>query len=143
MKFIDDSRAEGINIDITPIVDTVFNLMIFFALSMNFMLNPGIKIDLPESSIEEIVQKEKEVVVSITKEGEVLIDNNPLSFSALFEEFKKIATKNPEAIIVLQADKNVVHGKVVQVMDIARSSGIKRIAISTRLRTEEKESLTK
>lgn len=138
MKFTEENRAEGIQIDITPIVDTVFNLMIFFALSMNFMLNPGIKVDLPESSAEEIVQKEKEVAVSITKEGNVMIDSNSLTFAQLFDELKKISDKNPQAVIVIQADKNVTHGRVVQIMDIARSSGIKRIAISTQFKPRGK-----
>lgn len=138
MKFIEEDKSEGIQIDITPIVDTVFNLMIFFALSMNFMLNPGIKVDLPESSAEEIVQKEKEVAVSITKEGNVMIDSTSVTFSQLFDELKKIADKNPQAVIVIQADKNVTHGRVVQIMDIARNSGIKRIAISTQFRPREK-----
>jgi biopolymer transport protein ExbD len=138
VRFIEENRTEGVQIDITPIVDTVFNLMIFFALSMNFMLNPGIKVDLPESSVEEIVQKEKEVTVSITKEGEVMVDSTPVDFEQLFDELKKISEKNPQAIIVIQADRNVTHGRVVQIMDIARSSGIKRIAISTQFKPRGK-----
>ncbi len=138
MKFTDEDKSEGIQIDITPIVDTVFNLMIFFALSMNFMLNPGIKVDLPESSVEEIVQKEKEVAVSITRDGNLMINSTPVTFAQLFDELKKIADKNPQAVIVIQADRNVTHGRVVQIMDIARSSGIKRIAISTQFRPREK-----
>lgn len=138
MKFTEGNRAEGIQIDITPIVDTVFNLMIFFALSMNFMLNPGIKVDLPESSVEEIIQKEKEVTVSVTKEGNIMVDSNSVSLDQLFGELKKISDKNPQAVIVIQADKNVSHGRVVQIMDVARSSGIKRIAISTQFKPREK-----
>jgi biopolymer transport protein ExbD len=138
MKFIDDNKPQGIQIDITPIVDTVFNLMIFFALSMNFMLNPGIKVDLPESSAEEIIQKEKEVTVTITREGEVLIDSNSVDLENLSGELKRISNKNPNAILVIQADKNVLHGKVVQIMDIARNSGLRRIAISTQMKSREK-----
>ncbi len=138
MKFTEDNRAEGLQIDITPIVDTVFNLMIFFALSMNFMLNPGIKVDLPESSVEEIVQREKEVTVSITREGHLMLDSVPVDFEQLFEELKKVADKNPQAVIVIQADRNVAHGRVVQIMDIARNSGIKRIAISTQFKPKER-----
>lgn len=138
MKFVDENKAETIQIDITPIVDTVFNLMIFFALSMNFMLTPGIKVDLPESSVEEVIQKEKEVIVSVTKEGEIILDSNPIELFQLYDEFKRIVQKNPEAVIVIQADKNVTHGRVVQVMDIARNSGIKRIAISTQFKQGEK-----
>ncbi len=138
MKFVDENKAETIQIDITPIVDTVFNLMIFFALSMNFMLTPGIKVDLPESSVEEVIQKEKEVIVSVTKEGEIILDSNPIELFQLYGEFKRIVQKNPEAVIVIQADKNVTHGRVVQVMDVARNSGIKRIAISTQFKQGEK-----
>jgi len=102
------------------------------------MLNPGIKVDLPESSVEEIVQKEKEVTVSITKEGEVMVDSTAVNFAQLFDELKKITDKNPQAVVVIQADKNVTHGVVVKIMDIARSSGIKKIAISTQFKPRQK-----
>ncbi len=138
MKFTEENRAEGLQIDITPIVDTVFNLMIFFALSMNFMLNPGIKVELPESSLEEIVQKEREVTVSITREGNLMVDSVPVDVEQLLGELKKVADKNPQAVVVIQADRNVTHGRVVQIMDIARNSGMKKIAISTQFKPKEK-----
>ncbi|HEY4716084.1 MAG TPA: biopolymer transporter ExbD [bacterium] len=134
MKFTTNENSGGVQIDITPIVDVVFNLMIFFALSMNFMLTPGIKVDLPESSAQEIVQKEKEIIVSVTPEGGIMVDSKSASLASLPDYFYNASLKNPDALLIIQADRNVVHGLVVEIMDIARNSGLKRIAIATRQR---------
>ena len=61
MRFSEKTQTDA-SLDITPIVDTVFNLLIFFALSLNFIVTPGINVDLPESITEEIIREREELI---------------------------------------------------------------------------------
>ena len=119
------------HLDITPIVDTVFNLLIFFALSLNFIVTPGIKVNLPESSTEEIVREKEEIVIVIKQGNEIFINNSSVSIEQLFLILNESAQRNRETLIIIQADQEVSHGRVVKVMDTAKRAGLTRLAIAT------------
>ncbi|MEE8381596.1 MAG: biopolymer transporter ExbD [Thermodesulfobacteriota bacterium] len=119
------------HLDITPIVDTVFNLLIFFALSLNFIVTPGIKVNLPESSTEEIVREKEEIVIVIKQGNEIFINNSLVSIEQLFLILSESAQRNRETLIIIQADQKVSHGRVVKVMDTAKRAGLTRLAIAT------------
>ena len=119
------------HLDITPIVDTVFNLLIFFALSLNFIVTPGIKVNLPESSTEEIVREKEEIVIVIKQGNEIFINNSLVSIEQLFLILSESAQRNRETLIIIQADQEVSHGRVVKVMDTAKRAGLTRLAIAT------------
>ena len=119
------------HLDITPIVDTVFNLLIFFALSLNFIVTPGIKVNLPESSTEEIVREKEEIVIVIKQGNEIFINNSSVSIEQLFLILSESAQRNRETLIIIQADQKVSHGRVVKVMDTAKRAGLTRLAIAT------------
>jgi len=130
MQFKERTRS-NVHLDITPIVDTVFNLLIFFALSLNFIITPGMKVDLPESATEEIVREREEIIIVMNKENGIFINNNPVSIDKLFLTLNKSAKGNEDALIIIQADREVFHGSVVKVMDTAKKVGFKRLAIAT------------
>lgn len=141
MQFIERTRSD-IHLDITPIVDMVFNLLIFFALSLNFIVTPGIKVDLPESVTEEIIREEKEIIIVMKKDNSIFINSTPVSFDRLLLSLNRYVKQNKDALVVIQADREVTHGKVVKMMDMAKRAGLVRLAISTsmtkRTGTEEK-----
>ncbi|MCX7990434.1 MAG: biopolymer transporter ExbD [Proteobacteria bacterium] len=127
------------SIDFTPIVDTVFNLIIFFALSLNFIGTPAIKLKLPQASSEETVREKNEIRIYITKGvqkegytyGNFIIDGNNFSL----EDIEKLINQravNKETIVIIQADESVSQGEVVKIMDMAKSAGLERIAIATK-----------
>jgi len=130
MQFTERVRSD-IHLDITPIVDMVFNLLIFFALSLNFIVTPGIKVDLPESVTQEIIREEEEIIIVMKKDNSIFIDSNPVSFDRIFLNLNKYAQKNKDALVVIQADREVSHGKVVKMMDTAKRAGLVRLAIAT------------
>ena len=130
MQFKERTRS-NVHLDITPIVDTVFNLLIFFALSLNFIITPGMKVDLPESATEEIVREREEIIIVMNKENGIFINNNPVAIDKLFLTLNKSAKGNEDALIIIQADREVFHGSVVKVMDTAKKVGFRRLAIAT------------
>jgi biopolymer transport protein ExbD len=127
-------RRDDARIDITPLVDMVFLLLIFFMLSTTFIVAPGIKVNLPESSAEKVPQ---EVQVVITEDNKVFVDGMPLDMGELEQRLMGVARQDPETLIIFKADAKTLHGKVVEVMDIAKQSGLNHLAIGTQLKERE------
>lgn len=137
MRFQKEPRKDSSFIDITPIVDTVFNLLIFFALSLNFISTPGIRVDLPKSAAQEITREKMDLRVVITAMDQLYLNERPVDFNGLGDHFKKAAQSNRETQILIQADQRVAHGKVVEIMDLARNAGLHRLAIVTQPKSDK------
>ena len=131
MNFRPRRRPAGGFIDMTPFVDTIFNLLIFFALSMNFLVNPGITVDLPDASAPQVARQDDDIRIVITPASEIRIDGAPVTLSALRERLGAMAGEGRDAQVLIRADRRVPHGLVVAVMDAARSAGLTRLAIMT------------
>lgn len=136
MNFRSKPKSHSSFIDIAPFLDTVFNLLIFFALSLNFISTPGIRVNLPKSSAQEIVRKEKDVRIVVTAKGEIHVGGELVPIEALPSRLDRLAKANPQAQVLIQADAAVPHGLVVSVMDAARTVGLNRLAIITTPREE-------
>lgn len=137
MRFQKEAKRDSSLLDITPIVDTVFNLLIFFALSLNFISTPGIRVQLPKSAAQEITREKKDLRVVLTARDQLYLNEKAVDLDGLGAQFKKAAVSDRETQILIQADQRVPHGKVVQVMDLARSAGLYRLAIVTQPRSKK------
>ena len=127
-------RKKDIHLDITPIVDTVFNLLIFFALSLNFTFTSSLNIKLPRVSSKEITGETGQVTVQITKKGDIFLNQLKVNNDSLSEMLQQTKTKMPFCNnIVIQADERVIHGKVVHIMDICKKAGFNKISIAAYL----------
>ncbi len=113
-------------IDLAPVVDVVFNLLIFFALTLNFAISSGIKVNLPKAT-GEIVQM-KDISINIAKDGKVYFNDMLMtSADSIKREFQKIPDK--DTLIIIRADAEAMHGPVVSTMDLAKTQGFSKIAI--------------
>ncbi len=130
MEFKRREKNDTFSIDIAPLVDVVFLLLIFFMLSTTFEINPGLKVDLPESSSKEIQKQKKEIKVVITKTGTIYFNGKPVDLKVLNYKFKNI--KDKKTLIIIEADKFSYYGNVVSVMDIAKQNGLNNFAIATK-----------
>jgi len=131
MNFRPRRRPAGGFLDMTPFVDTIFNLLIFFALSMNFLVNPGITVDLPGASGPQVARQDDDIRIVVTPAGEIHLDGAPVTLPALRERLGAMAEERGDAQVLIRADRRVPHGVVVAVMDAARSAGLTRLAIMT------------
>jgi len=131
MKFRNKKNGKsgvGSTLDLTPIVDVVFNLLIFFALSLNFAATSGgINIKLPSASSAEPVKTEQ-LTVNLTQDGQVYYNDKKINIEDLSTKLQDIEDK--DSIVIIRADNSVPHGQVVQVMDIVKSEGFSKIAIA-------------
>ena len=115
-------------IDIAPLIDMVFQLLIFFMLTSSFVMQPGIKINLPKAVTSEIVKFEKiEIVVS--SENVTYFNSNVVSTKELKNLLKQAAKR--EQPILIKADSRASLGRVVEIWDICRDLGITQINIAT------------
>jgi len=130
MRFKRNKRVETPP-DITPMIDVVFLLLIFFMLSTTFIVQPGITISLPKSSAEEIKKQKEEIEISISREGGFYLDGNKVDLETLKEIFIDAAEASMESVVIINADEKASHGDVVAVMDIAKESGITKLAVAT------------
>ncbi len=130
MEFKRREKNDTFSIDIAPLVDVVFLLLIFFMLSTTFEINPGIKVNLPESSSKEIQKQKKEVKIVITKTGTIYYNGKAVDLTKLKKEFQRI--KDKKTLIIIEADRFSFYGNVVSVMDIAKQNGLNNFAIATK-----------
>ena len=115
-------------IDIAPLIDMVFQLLIFFMLTSSFVMQPGIKINLPKAVTSEIVKFEKiEIVVS--SENVTYFNSKVVSTNELKNLLKQAAKRQQP--ILIKADSRASLGRVVEIWDICRDLGITQINIAT------------
>ena len=123
-------RPRRVSLDMTPLIDVVLMLVIFFMLTTTFVLAPGIKVDLPKGlSVQQTRDTDK--VVIIMKDGAVYYQDERVDLATLQAVLQQAQHKQPGLRVVIKADKNALHGRVVEVMDMAKSMGIGRLAIAT------------
>jgi len=123
-------------IEIAPLIDVVFLLLLFFMVTTQFVAAPGLQISLPEIKPGAPVTTASKVNISVTAQGDIFVASNPVAIEDLKEVLKKAAPDMASTIVILTADKNVPHGKIVSMMDILRDLGIKKMVIAARWKVE-------
>ena len=126
-----ERRRKDLHIDVINMVDVFLNLLIFFMLSTTFIVSPGIKVNLPKSSVDVISKEQKDVRIWIPRDGSIYLDKNPVNDVTLRESLTQVFKENSQTLVIIQADEAVTHGKVVEVMDLVRNTGLTRVAIAT------------
>ncbi|WP_321391188.1 biopolymer transporter ExbD [uncultured Desulfuromusa sp.] len=123
---------ESPKVDLTPMIDVVFLLLIFFMISTTFIERPGLNINLPTSSSEQVKQSQKEVQVYLTENGDIYLQQEKISLPDFLLYVSGLSLeKTKNMTFLLMADKAARHGSVVQLMDAAQKAGFKSLAIAT------------
>ena len=121
-------------LDMTPLVDVVFQLLIFFLLTSTYVQQSqqsasAVPVELPESSLEASPSAPEEIVISINERGEVFLREESTNLDQLANALMRIAQSKPKTIILVRGDQQVPYGKVGQVMSIVRASGLRLSAV--------------
>lgn len=126
------SRSEEAFINLTPLIDVVFLLLIFFMVSTTFAtIRHGINVELPQTTAAQ-PKIEETIVISITKEGKVYIGKQWMKSDAdLLTALKKGLGTKKDVPVVINADTAAQHGQVVHVMDTAKRAGAGQLGILT------------
>ena len=131
MKF--RSRTEQTpTIELTPLIDVVFLLLIFFMISTTFVSRSGLQVQVPEAQATQANPKQARVEVMVTEAGKYLVDGQDIPAEAdLAGLLRRETADKEEPLLVIRADRNAKHGAVVAAMDAGKAIGLTRIAIST------------
>ncbi len=137
MDFTPHSRSgkRGLLVlDITPLVDVIFQLLIFFMLTATFVKNPNFEINLPQASTKLTTNVKKDITVVVTADGSIQFESEEVDHDELEDLLTEQYENNPNAIVLIRADTESKHGKVVKIMDLAKKVGFTRLGIAVRVK---------
>ncbi len=127
---LDFTPLRAVSMSITPLVDTMLTLLIFVLLLGAFAIQPGIRVRLPEAASKE-EEPRQDLAVILTRDQRLYLNEDPVQLDELGGRLQERLRDRQDAVVIIKADKEVLHGRVVEVMDIAKSAGALRLAIAT------------
>jgi biopolymer transport protein ExbD len=115
-------------IDIAPLIDMVFQLLIFFMLTSSFVMQPGIKINLPKAVTSEVVKYDN-IDIAISAENIIYVNGKVMTTQELKGLLRQVAKR--DVSILIKADKRASLGRVVEIWDMCRDLGVTHVNIAT------------
>jgi biopolymer transport protein ExbD len=134
----EDLEDEGIfaEINITPLTDIFLVLLIIFMVTSSVMADAGarsgMKVNLPKGATREVTPSAKDVTIAITSDGKMVVRGKAVDAAELARIFAEAKQANADTQVIVQADESTHHGRVVSVMELARTAGLNKLAIATR-----------
>lgn len=133
MKFSNQDREDP-DLNMTPLIDVVFLLLIFFMVTTTFEQQARLKIDLPQASQEPVRSEQDRLIIAISREGQYFLNNNEVptnSADALRDAIISLIGDNRDQPVTLRADANVPHKYVVTAMDVLTRLNVVNLSIAT------------
>ena len=130
MEFRQQKPRNIININITSLVDVLFILLIFVLVSTTFLEQPALDIELPKAKSAGL-ERIQEMIVSISREGQIYFNNQAVNKIQLADLITQGLQKDSQMPVVLKADENVSYGLVIEIMDVMRDTGVKKLVALT------------
>jgi biopolymer transport protein ExbD len=122
-------EAEESEINLTPMLDVVFIMLIFFIVTASFVKESGIDVNRPDAATAE--KKERgNILIAITDTGQIWIDKRQVDPRALQANIERLHAENPQGAVVIQADEDSKNKYLVQAMDAARLAGVKNVSLA-------------
>lgn len=125
-------RRDVITPDITPLVDVVFLLLIFFMLSTTLVVSSGLRLNLPQAGAEPVRHERRDLRIQVDAAGTFHLGGRPASSEELETSLAEAVRRDRDTLTVIEADQDTPHKFVVGVMDRARRAGLHRLAIATK-----------
>lgn len=122
-----DSTSEVINM--TPLIDVVFILLIFFLVTASFTKEAGIDVDRPTAQTA-VRQEQSSLIIAVNKDGKIWIDNQEVDIRSLRAHVERLHAQNPEGTVIILADKDSRTGLAIDVLDQVRLASVSNVAIA-------------
>ena len=126
------------HLNIAPLIDVVFLLLIFFMLSAHFVTQPGIKLTLPTASTAKL-HPEEDIIISITNDNDLYLNEEKVNLDNLLEKLRIKLNKSQKKTVIIKADEKIDLGLAVKVMDIAKQAEAEGLVISTKAEEDAKQ----
>jgi biopolymer transport protein ExbD len=136
----DPASEDGLfaEINITPLTDIFLVLLIIFMVTSSVIVNAasgpksGLKVNLLQGGAADVVAQASDLSVAILQDGRVVLSGDVITLDELKAAFADAKAKSPDTLVIVQADEGVPHGKVVEVMELAKGAGLAQLAIGVR-----------
>ncbi len=122
-------QGEDTEINMTPMLDVVFIMLIFFIVTASFVKEAGIDVNRPNAATA-VKQEKANIFVAISATNEIWIDRRRVDPRAVRANIERLHAENPQGSVIIQADKEAKTGLLVLVMDAARSVGVKSVSLA-------------
>ena len=129
-------NARGVEINMSPLIDMVFLLLIFFVVTTSFVKETGLEVQRPTAATAELKEKGN-VLIGISREGRVFLERKQIDVRSVRAHMTRVLSENPESSVVIVADKQSHTGTVVKVMDQCRQAGVKNVSLAASTRTDQ------
>lgn len=129
-SFSNRVSVEEDDINITPMLDVVFIMLIFFIVTASFVKESGIEVNRPKAETS-VQQSKASILVAINQQGEIWINKRRVDISSVRANIEILHAENPQGSVVIQADEEAKTKLLVSVMDASREAGVYNISIST------------
>jgi biopolymer transport protein ExbD len=116
-------------VNLTPMLDVVFIMLIFFIVTASFVKESGIDVNRPDAQTAE-KKAQGNILVAISASGQIWIDKRQVDPRALRANIERLKAENPQGAVIIQADKESKNGLLVKVMDAARMAGVDNVSIA-------------
>jgi biopolymer transport protein ExbD len=123
-------EEEENEINLTPMLDVVFIMLIFFIVTASFVKEAGLDVNRPDSPTTETKTDEQNILVRISANDEIFIERRMIDPRALRANIERLHAENPEGSVVIQASRSSTNKMLVTVMDAARQAGVYNISIA-------------
>ena len=127
---ISQAVAEEEEINITPMLDVVFILLIFFIVTANFIKEPGLEVNRPDSETAEPTENAA-ILIAVGNAGEIYMDGRRIDKRQVKANVVRLLAENPQGSVVIQADEKAVADTIIKVMDGAREAGVNAISLAS------------
>ncbi|MDR2033252.1 MAG: biopolymer transporter ExbD [Helicobacteraceae bacterium] len=124
-------NEEDASVDMTPMLDIVFIMLIFFIVTASFVKESGISVNSPSAATAQ-AQDKASIMIAINEAGEIWIDGRMTDIRALRANVTRLKALNPEGAVIIQADANAKTYLLVEAMDQARQAGVENVSIAAR-----------
>lgn len=134
-------KADEPDVNLTPMIDVVFLLLLFFMVSTSFIRESSLKVDLPEAGGQAIADQEKVIDIIINADGQFIVNNITLDApdkELLSAQLKQAVGENTDPHIIISADAKADYQNIVTAMDSAQQLGYTRLTLATRQKTNDK-----
>jgi biopolymer transport protein ExbD len=132
-------KKQEIAVNLTPLIDVVFLLLIFFMVSTSFTRETQIELELPKANVEPLENNIESLEISIDKEGRYFVNKKALvnkSIDTLKRAINTVLEKNPDIAVILSADANTPYQSVVTAMDATSQLGVTNLKMATQRNNE-------
>ena len=127
---ISQEVAEEEEINITPMLDVVFILLIFFIVTANFIKEPGLEVNRPDSETAEPTENAA-ILIAVGNAGEIHMDGRRIDKRQVKANVVRLLAENPQGSVVIQADEKATADTIMAVMDGAREAGVYNISLAS------------